>query len=149
LKSWIAWVEDALESADARQPLPALPNLDPESAETPALASVSSAPSEGTPPEEPLSLNLEGDAELLGEFVGESHEHLQNVELGVLTLEENPTDADTLNSIFRAFHTFKGGSGFLNLRPINTGSPSIPRSPTSSSPAAIPSTSSSRPSKPD
>jgi two-component system chemotaxis sensor kinase CheA len=64
-------------------------------------------------------LNLEGDSELLREFVSESHEHLQNIELGVLTLEENPTDADTLNSIFRAFHTFKGGSGFLNLTPIN------------------------------
>lgn len=37
----------------------------------------------------------------------------------MLTLEENPADADTLNSIFRAFHTFKGGSGFLNLRPVN------------------------------
>ena len=33
-------------------------------------------------------------------------------------LEENPTDADTLNSIFRAFHTFKGGAGFLNLTAI-------------------------------
>jgi two-component system chemotaxis sensor kinase CheA len=47
-----------------------------------------------------------------------TREHLQNIELGVLTLEENPTDADTLNSIFRAFHTFKGGSGFLNLLPM-------------------------------
>ena len=41
--------------------------------------------------------------ELLREFINESGEHLQNIELGVLTLEENPTDADTLNSIFRAF----------------------------------------------
>ncbi|HEY1171419.1 MAG TPA: chemotaxis protein CheA [Verrucomicrobiae bacterium] len=69
--------------------------------------------------EEALTLNLENDAELLREFINESHEHLQNIELGVLTLEEHPTDGDTLNSIFRAFHTFKGGSGFLNLRPIN------------------------------
>ena len=37
----------------------------------------------------------------------------------MLVLEENPTDKDTLNSIFRAFHTFKGGSGLLNLMPMN------------------------------
>ena len=41
------------------------------------------------------------------------------IELGVLTLEEKPADADTLNAIFRALHTFKGGSGFLNLLPIS------------------------------
>ena len=63
-------------------------------------------------------MNLEADADLLREFINESGEHLQNIELGVLTLEENPTDKDTLNSIFRAFHTFKGGSGFLNLLPM-------------------------------
>jgi len=43
---------------------------------------------------------------------------LLNIEQGVLTLEENPSDADTLNTIFRAFHTFKGGAGFLNLTAI-------------------------------
>jgi two-component system chemotaxis sensor kinase CheA len=68
--------------------------------------------------EQPLDLDLDADGELLREFVNESYEHLQNIELGVLALEENPKDADTLNSIFRAFHTFKGGSGFLNLTPI-------------------------------
>lgn len=36
----------------------------------------------------------------------------------MLVLEDDPTNADTLNTIFRAFHTFKGGSGFLNLIPI-------------------------------
>ncbi|HMJ90315.1 MAG TPA: chemotaxis protein CheA, partial [Candidatus Acidoferrum sp.] len=70
--------------------------------------------------EPPLLLALENDSDLLREFCNESQEHLQNVELGVLTLEENPGDMSTLNSIFRAFHTFKGGSGFLNLKAINS-----------------------------
>src|SRR5208283_4317409 len=71
--------------------------------------------------EEPLlTLNLEQDGELLNEFINESQEHLENIEQGVLVLEQNPADADTLNSIFRAFHTFKGGSGFLNLTAIQT-----------------------------
>src|SRR6201999_2801068 len=74
-----------------------------------------------TSQEEPqLALNIEQDGELLTEFINESQEHLENIERGALVLEENPTDADTLNSIFRAFHTFKGGSGFLNLTPIQT-----------------------------
>ncbi len=38
----------------------------------------------------------------------------------MLVLEDNQADAETLDSIFRAFHTFKGGSGFLNLEAIQT-----------------------------
>ncbi|MBI1842950.1 MAG: chemotaxis protein CheA [Verrucomicrobia bacterium] len=66
-----------------------------------------------------MVMNIESDCDLLREFTNESQEHLQNIEQGVLVLEENPTDRDTLNCIFRAFHTFKGGSGLLNLMPIN------------------------------
>jgi len=67
----------------------------------------------------PLVFDAEADGELLREFISESQEHLLNIENGVLTLEENPEDKEELNSIFRAFHTFKGSSGFLNLVPIN------------------------------
>ncbi len=67
----------------------------------------------------PLSLGLADDAELLREFLTESREHLDHIEHGVLVLEHRPADAETLNTVFRAFHTFKGGAGFLNLLPIN------------------------------
>jgi two-component system chemotaxis sensor kinase CheA len=67
----------------------------------------------------PIVLNLESDGELLKEYVIESREHLNNIEQGALVLEEQPGDADTLNSVFRSFHTFKGGAGFLNLAPIS------------------------------
>jgi two-component system chemotaxis sensor kinase CheA len=67
----------------------------------------------------PLTLNLGEDLELLREFIAESREHLDNIERGVLVLEAQPDDAETLNTVFRAFHTFKGGAGFLNLIPIN------------------------------
>ena len=69
--------------------------------------------------EPPLNLNLAEDADLLREFITESREHLDNIEQGVLVLENSPSDAEMLNTIFRAFHTFKGGAGFLNLMPIN------------------------------
>jgi two-component system chemotaxis sensor kinase CheA len=68
--------------------------------------------------EMPIVLDLARDAELLKEYVIESREHLNNIEQGALILEEHPGDADTLNSVFRSFHTFKGGAGFLNLVPI-------------------------------
>ena len=66
-----------------------------------------------------LNLNIAGDADLLREFLAESREHLDNIEQGVLVLEQQPADAEMLNTVFRAFHTFKGGAGFLNLIPIN------------------------------
>jgi two-component system chemotaxis sensor kinase CheA len=135
LKEWCGWLENALAAADTDQPISACPlaaaAASPEAAgmhapapapsvaAVPAAAPVAGALPAGLPPEQALTLNVDSDGELLREFVGESAEHLQNIELGVLTLEENPTDADTLNSIFRAFHTFKGGSGFLNLKPVN------------------------------
>ena len=65
--------------------------------------------------EKPIILNIESDAPLLQEFIPEVMEHLENIERGSLVLESAPDDASTLNMIFRAFHTVKGGAGFLNL----------------------------------
>jgi two-component system, chemotaxis family, sensor kinase CheA len=62
-----------------------------------------------------IRLNLADDSELLREFHSESLELLQAIEQGVLKLEENPAAAGTINSIFRAFHTFKGSAGLLHL----------------------------------
>jgi two-component system chemotaxis sensor kinase CheA len=81
----------------------------------PPLPAEPSIPAE----EAPLILNLTDDADLLREFITESREHLDNIEQGVLVLENSPSDSEMLNTIFRAFHTFKGGAGFLNLIPIN------------------------------
>ncbi len=116
--AWTEWMQSALVAIAAERPLPDLPAFGATAAALPAAPVVAAAAAE-TEAEESFSLNLESDAELLREFINESHEHLQNIELGVLALEENPADNDTLNSIFRSFHTFKGGSGFLNLRPVN------------------------------
>jgi len=128
LRDWISWLQSAMGPATRGTPLPALPaslGAIPSAGTTPSAEPATAAPAAPAADAgagaavDPLVLNLADDAELLREFTNESQEHLQNIELGVLTLEESPTDANTLNSIFRAFHTFKGGSGFLNLRPIN------------------------------
>ncbi|MBX3734929.1 MAG: chemotaxis protein CheA [Verrucomicrobiae bacterium] len=89
----------------------------PAGSQRPATGVVSAAaPARESAEEEPaIRLNLTDDLELLREFHTESLELLQNIERGVLLLEDNPADANTINSIFRAFHTFKGGAGFLHL----------------------------------
>lgn len=69
--------------------------------------------------EPPLTLDVRQDLDLLREFLNESREHLDNIEQGVLVLEKSPRDAEMLHRVFRAFHTFKGTAGFLNLTPIN------------------------------
>ena len=69
--------------------------------------------------DEYTSINLEADGDILHEFSNEAREHLDNIEQGVLVLEDQPDDAEMLSSIFRAFHTFKGASGFLRLMPVN------------------------------
>lgn len=68
--------------------------------------------------EVPLVLAVQSDRELLAEFCNEGRDLLLDIENGVLVLEDDPTQRDTLNSVFRAFHTFKGGAGFLGLVPI-------------------------------
>lgn len=68
---------------------------------------------------EPLRAKIGADRELLTEFVGEAREHLQNVEAGALALERDPTDVDALHAIFRAFHSIKGGAGFLELKQVS------------------------------
>jgi len=53
--------------------------------------------------------------DMLKEFVVEALELATNVEEHLLALERQPDDMETLNAVFRSFHTIKGGAGFLNL----------------------------------
>jgi len=52
---------------------------------------------------------------MLKDFVVEALELATNVEEHLLTLERHPDDMEVLNAVFRAFHTIKGGAGFVNL----------------------------------
>jgi len=56
-----------------------------------------------------------GDTELVQLFCAEAQDLLQDIEQGVLVLEANPSDSTTINTLFRAFHTFKGNVGVMNL----------------------------------
>ena len=72
------------------------------------------------PPDALMDMRLEENRELLTEFHAEAVDHLSQIEAALLQLENNPTDAEAISSIFRSFHTIKGVSGFLQLTPMNT-----------------------------
>lgn len=69
------------------------------------------------PPEIEMADELTQDDGLIREFVNESEEQLQRMEQDLLELEHN-SDPEMLNRVFRAMHTIKGTSSFLQFDPI-------------------------------
>ncbi len=57
----------------------------------------------------------DGDHELIADFLVECRDYLESAEGALLELEANPDDIEAINTVFRAFHTVKGTSGFLGL----------------------------------
>jgi len=126
IKDWLARAFDfysgesaappAVEQLLARLASPETQNMEMESAEPSdetVEEEVKTAPAcEPTP--------LEGDPELLGDFVLEAMEHLEAADINLLTLETEPEDDEALNAVFRAFHTIKGVAGFLALEQIGS-----------------------------
>ncbi len=58
---------------------------------------------------------LDTDDEILQDFLIEADEIMERLNEQLVELESQPEDSDLLNSIFRGFHTIKGGAGFLAL----------------------------------
>ena len=68
----------------------------------------------------PLELKADLDAELVEEFISDAREQLEHIEQGALALEKNGHDAEGIHTLFRAFHTFKGNAGFLELTAVSS-----------------------------
>lgn len=58
------------------------------------------------------------DESLLRDFITEAFEYLNEIEVNVLNLEQDPGDKDYINAVFRPFHSVKGVASFLNLNNI-------------------------------
>jgi len=56
---------------------------------------------------------MDDDAEIIAEFLVESHENLDQLDRDLVELEQHPGSRELLSSIFRTIHTIKGTSGFL------------------------------------
>ncbi len=94
---------DDTDTASAAAPPP-----DPVEAEVPASEDASAE----------LILDVEGDRELIQEFADEAEEYLASAENALLVLESTPEDRESIDTVFRAFHTVKGVSAVLGFDPI-------------------------------
>jgi two-component system, chemotaxis family, sensor kinase CheA len=63
---------------------------------------------------------LEDLGEIVGEFLMESHENLDQIDRDLVALEQDPSSRDLISRIFRAIHTIKGTSGFLAFTRLET-----------------------------
>jgi two-component system chemotaxis sensor kinase CheA len=63
-------------------------------------------------------MSLDADEEILQDFLVEAGEILELLGEQLVEMENKPDDQELLNSIFRGFHTVKGGAGFLQLTPL-------------------------------
>lgn len=59
------------------------------------------------------------DPELVLAFITESSDLISGAEDALLALETNPDDMESVSVVFRAFHTIKGTSAFLELNVIS------------------------------
>jgi two-component system chemotaxis sensor kinase CheA len=113
LNAWQPWAVEAVTAWERGQPLPP-----PPAAPTPVPAAAVQprprpAPLTGG---EPVQVLPKGhDPEIMRMFCEEATDLLRDIEQGVLVLETRPDDPDTLATVFRAFHTFKGNAGMLSL----------------------------------
>ena len=53
--------------------------------------------------------------DLLNEFLTETSENMDTLDVELVKLEQNPDDPELLGNIFRLVHTIKGTCGFLGL----------------------------------
>jgi two-component system chemotaxis sensor kinase CheA len=63
---------------------------------------------------------VEDLGEIIGEFLMESHENLDQIDRDLVDLEQDPNSRDLISRIFRAIHTIKGTSGFLAFSRLET-----------------------------
>ena len=63
-------------------------------------------------------LEMDGMEEIVGEFLVEANEELDQFERDLVELEKDPTSAPLLARIFRAIHTIKGSGGTLGFQKL-------------------------------
>jgi chemotaxis protein histidine kinase CheA len=58
------------------------------------------------------------DKEILQDYLAEAQDLLTKAQEDTLRLESDPGDTEILASLFRAFHTIKGGAGFMEVEAL-------------------------------
>jgi len=93
------------------------PSTTPQGSREPAHEPQAEEEDQVFPDSEPLPEAV--DPDLILDFVTEGFEYLEQAEEALLILEADPGDKEAVNVVFRAFHTIKGVSGFLELHRIS------------------------------
>ena len=62
---------------------------------------------------------------IMGYFIEEAKDHLNTIEQGLLNLQATIEDSETVNEVFRAAHSIKGGAAMLGLGSIQQVSHSL------------------------
>ena len=88
----------------------------PDSAEVEPETAEVSEPDTGNETPEKIS---DDDLSIMVDFISEAQDNLETIEISLIDLEQDPTNKEIINDIFRPFHTIKGVSGFLSLGRIN------------------------------
>ena len=117
------WLERAIKAYGQGEPPAGMEEILSRLTRPPALpVAAVVAPAEGAPAALDPGLAAAsvpiGDRSLAADFVGEAQEHFESADENLLRLENDPTNKDAIGTIFRAFHTIKGVSGFIGLTPI-------------------------------
>ncbi|MEW6260161.1 MAG: chemotaxis protein CheA [Thermodesulfobacteriota bacterium] len=102
------WLEEAAEIEDTGVEVPM----------TAATPTEESIPTDFSPSEDSGGVDYmprNPDRDLIAEFVVEGNELIARAEEALLTLEVDPENMDAVATVFRAFHTIKGTSAFLEL----------------------------------
>ncbi|MEW6263763.1 MAG: chemotaxis protein CheA [Thermodesulfobacteriota bacterium] len=102
--------------AQAQTPAPATEETRPQ-----AQAETDEAASREKKTEPPVEVAYEAsqDQDLFFGFISESLEHIESIEVNLVSLEQEPENVEIINAVFRPFHTIKGVSGFLNLKEVH------------------------------
>ncbi|MEQ9620916.1 response regulator [Coleofasciculus chthonoplastes] len=64
-------------------------------------------------------MQSEQQQRIMGYFMEEAQDHLNTIEQGLLNLQSTIEDPETLNEMFRAAHSVKGGAAMLGLNSIH------------------------------
>ena len=107
-------VRDALHARLAEPCVPAATSSSarPSASPTPRALRPRDRPAP-SPTEEP-----DGTSDYLPMFLAEGREHLQQLNLAVVRIEENPDDRETVDEIFRIAHSLKGMSATMGFAGI-------------------------------
>lgn len=59
---------------------------------------------------------FQSDPEMLKGYINDTEDLMSKLDSGILALEQNPSDKETIEGIFRAAHTIKGSSGMFGFK---------------------------------